>query len=48
MIHIVMMIEDCSNLWLIEDIVNIVMIEEERLPNDIVLPEVVSRFSLLL
>ena len=48
MIHIAMMIEDCSNLLLIEDIVKIVIIEEERLPKDIDLPEVVSRFSLLL
>ena len=38
-----MMIEDCSNLLLIEDIVKIVIIEEERLPKDIDLPEVVSR-----
>ena len=43
-----MMIEDCSNLLLIEDIVKIVIIEEERLPKDIDLPEVVSCFSLLL
>ena len=48
MIHIVIMVEDCSNLLLIEDIVKIVIIEEERLPKDIDLPEVVSRFSLLL
>ena len=49
MIHIVMMIEDCSNLLLIEDIVKIVIIEEERktlmLRSDrhIDLPEVVTR-----
>ena len=43
-----MMIEDCSNLLLIEDIVKIVIIEEDQLPKDIDLPEVVSRFSLLL
>ena len=41
------MIEDCSNLLLIEDIVKIVIIEEERLPKDIDLPEVVSRGHLI-